>query len=175
MNRLIKSIVIIFLFAGEHPCFPQDLLLDQELGKKDNNLEPVELKTLYIHGNPGSYLLYKDPSFEQVDFVQLAWVQYAQRTFQMIGLGMEASQDDIRNAIFSFRKLSTDEKRSIRVTKLGLATVNQDETLEEFNSRTGNCWDPGFTAIANGLDEKNILSEGQLLKIAREEPYWKDP
>jgi predicted Zn-dependent protease len=143
--------------------------------KKDNQLQPVEAEILSIHGNPGSFLFFKDPSFEQVDFVLVAWVQYGESTYQMIGLGTEVSEVDIRNAVFSFRKLSTEEKRSIRVIKLGFAEAKQDETLDEFNSRTGNYWDTGYTAIANGLDEKNKLSEGQFLKIAREETYWKDP
>ena len=143
--------------------------------KKDNQLQPVESDIISIHGNPGSYLVFKDPSFEQFDLVLVAWVQYGKSTFQMIGLGTEGSEEDIRNAVFSFRKLSAEEKRSIRVIKLGFAEANADETLDEFNNRTGNYWDPGYTAIANGLDEKNKLSEGQFLKIAREEKYWKDP
>jgi len=138
---------------------------------KEKKLSPVESKSIFLAGNPASYLVYKDPSYEDVNFVLAAWIQYGQLIYQLIGLGSMNNEENFRSSIFSFRKLTEDEKRSISVLKIYVAKANQGESLRDFCERTVNEWNPRFTAIANGISENSVLKEGQLLKIVRKELY----
>ena len=74
----------------------------------------------------------------------------------------------------SFRPATPQEKQGITVTRLRSARARAGESLESFSARTGNTWKPTELAVMNGFLENEPLVEGQLLKIAVEEP-WQPP
>jgi hypothetical protein len=52
-----------------------------------------------------------------------------------------------------------------------VVTAREGETLAELSKRTGNVWDPAFTANCNDIPVDGKLSAGDLVKVARVEPY----
>jgi len=47
----------------------------------------------------------------------------------------------------------------------------EGESLEQLSERSGNSWDPLYTAVANGLFIDQRLRAGQRIKVAVPEPY----
>jgi predicted Zn-dependent protease len=71
-----------------------------------------------------------------------------------------------RSAATSLRALSGDERRTIRVTRLAVATARNGEGLERLSRRVGNRWSLQETAVANDLDEVMTLRRAQQVKVA---------
>ena len=80
-------------------------------------------------------------------------------------------QGSFRSAARSFRALSPEERQSIAGEKLRIVVAQGGESLTELTLRTRNSWSVQKTAVMNGLFAKAELREGQLIKIARKEPY----
>ncbi|MCZ6783115.1 MAG: hypothetical protein O7G30_07360, partial [Proteobacteria bacterium] len=76
-----------------------------------------------------------------------------------------------RNVARSFRPLSEAERTSFEIVRLRVVEAEAGEDLAALSARTGNSWDEGRTAVLNGLFHDARFEEGQLVKIARAEPY----
>jgi predicted Zn-dependent protease len=79
------------------------------------------------------------------------------------------------NATRSFRPLTAAQRKSIEVTRIALVEARSGEDLVALGRRTGNAWDPGRTAVLNGVFTNHRFEGGQLVKIARVEPYSGKP
>jgi predicted Zn-dependent protease len=79
------------------------------------------------------------------------------------------------NAARSFRPLTAAQRDSIEVTRIALVEARSDEDLAALCRRTGNAWDPGRTAVLNGVFTNHRFEGGKLVKIARVEPYSAKP
>jgi hypothetical protein len=75
----------------------------------------------------------------------------------------------------SFRPLTPQQRRSIRVRRLQIATALAGESLQQLAERTGNQWNLQETAVMNDLFADATLVEGQLVKIVISVPYAADP
>ena len=71
----------------------------------------------------------------------------------------------------SFRPISAAELRSIREMRLRIVDAHSGESLAAFNQRTRNEWNLQETAVMNGIFANAQLDAGQLMKVARSQPY----
>jgi predicted Zn-dependent protease len=89
--------------------------------------------------------------------------------YQLIGLAPEKHSETLKNAALSLRPLTAVERGTITGKRLRVVPARAGERLENLGARTGNVWRPDYTALANGLEIDIVLTEGQLVKIARQE------
>jgi predicted Zn-dependent protease len=75
------------------------------------------------------------------------------------------------NAARSFRPLTEAQRNSIEATRLSLVEARRGEDLAALGGRTGNAWEPSRTAVLNGIFANHRFKGGELVKIARVEPY----
>jgi hypothetical protein len=52
-----------------------------------------------------------------------------------------------------------------------VVSARSNESLTQLSKRKRNAWDIRTTAVMNGIDVKESLREGQLIKIAVIQPY----
>ena len=71
----------------------------------------------------------------------------------------------------SFRPLTREERNSLTVTRLRLATARPDEDLTALGRRTGSAWDPSHAAVYNGIFVNHRFAGGERVKIASVTPY----
>jgi len=79
------------------------------------------------------------------------------------------------NTARSFRPLTKKELSSITAARLRLARAEAGETLAEIGKRTGSAWDPNRAAVYNGVFTDHQYEGGELIKIAKVEPYTPKP
>ena len=79
------------------------------------------------------------------------------------------------NTARSFRPLTEEQRNSIEVTRLALVEARAGEDLVALGNRTDNAWDPSRTAVLNGIFANHRFEAGDLVKIARVEPYSAKP
>jgi len=109
----------------------------------------------------------------------VSFVPYREMTWRITGF----SRSDVAkrylpqflNTARSFRPLTEEQRRSIEVTRLALVEARAGEDLVELGRRTDNDWDPSRTAVLNGLFANHRFEGGELVKIARVEPYSPKP
>ena len=116
-------------------------------------------------------LTYTDASGREPVHMYFLWVAYRGRLYQFIGLGPERYRPLLRDTALSFRPLTSNERASIRETRLRIVPAKAGESLSELSARTGNELDVALTAVVNGIDPNNPLTGGQLVKIAVSQPY----
>jgi len=90
--------------------------------------------------------------------------------FRITGASDPQSKGALRQSALSLRQLNPEQRAKVRVLRLRLEIAREGESLEQFSRRTGSDFKPEMLAVLNNLDSKP-LAQGQLLKIARREPY----
>ena len=63
----------------------------------------------------------------------------------------------------------------MRATKLRLVEAKPGEDIAALGKRSENAWDVYTTAVHNGLVASHRFKGGELVKIARTEPYRRKP
>jgi len=79
------------------------------------------------------------------------------------------------NTARSFRPLTEEQRKSIEMTRLALVEARAGEDLVALGKRTDNSWEPSRTAVLNGIFSNHRFEGGELVKIARVEPYVAKP
>ncbi len=106
---------------------------------------------------------------------QVTWIAHNGRVYRLTGVAPSGGFDKYVGRVSlvtrSFRPLTAKERSSIEEKRLRLARARAGETIPELGERTGNVLNPYQTAILNDLQAGTPLEAGQLLKIARTEPY----
>jgi predicted Zn-dependent protease len=105
----------------------------------------------------------------------VTFIPYGPSTFRITGAAPSVRADDVLGTTLgtarSFAPLSDDQRRSIRSTRLRVATARPGEDLVALGHRSGNDWDPTTTAVYNGLFSDHRFAGGELVKISISEPY----
>jgi predicted Zn-dependent protease len=106
---------------------------------------------------------------------EITWIAFGGRIYRLVA-GVRSGafrkyQGLFRRFSQSFRPLTAEDRAGITELRLRSAYALQGETIPELSRRTGNEWDPSYTAVVNGLFVDEVLSAGQRLKIAVLEPY----
>ncbi len=137
-----------------------------------SGMPPDRNESITINGFPSRWVAVSDHSGEKPVFMNVYWVQKDSLLLNLIGISLEPYIDDVTEAAQSLRNLTDEEKQKITGLKIEVAGARQGETIATFNERTGNAWDAGKTALMNGLEPDQLLTEGQLLKIAKDTSYF---
>ncbi|HKY71695.1 MAG TPA: M48 family metalloprotease [Nitrospira sp.] len=107
--------------------------------------------------------------------VDLTWIAYGGMIYQLAGIAETKAYDTVRpllhGVVQSFRPLSPDERNGLREKRLRLVKAHAGETVETLTARAHSAWKANQVAVANGLQGSETLQEGQVIKIAVEEPY----
>lgn len=105
----------------------------------------------------------------------ITFIPYNGTTYRITGATPAAAAAEYvgrtRNVARSFRPLSEADRTSFEILRLRVVEAEAGEDLAALSARTGNSWDEGRTAVLNGLFHDARFEEGQLVKIARAEPY----
>jgi predicted Zn-dependent protease len=105
----------------------------------------------------------------------VTFIPYRGATWRITGFSRSLTEKKYRphilNTARSFRPLTEEERSSIEATRLSIVTANAEEDLAELGRRTGNAWDASRTAVLNGIFTNHRFQGGELVKIARVEPY----
>jgi len=139
--------------------------------KTKYDLKPDRSESLEINGFPAYVVSLKDVSGQQPVEIQIYWLKTDNTLFNVFGVSLLKHSESISNTIASFRKLTDDEKHNINELKIRVATSEQNELIEDFVNRTNNKWNLETTSLKNGLNDKDVLQEEQVLKIVVREPY----
>lgn len=152
--------------------------LPDELGQqfarrlqKEYDIVPDRSEKIDLNGMPAYLVSIKDNSGGSDYRIYSLWFSLNEQTFQMLGLAKESQTERLRNTALSIRSLTKKERGSIQVHTLRIREAKEGESLEAFNTRTGNAWNPKITAIMNSLEPENLLEDGQLIKVVVKEPY----
>jgi predicted Zn-dependent protease len=107
--------------------------------------------------------------------VDLTWIAYGGMIYQFAGIAEARTYDAVRpvfqSVVQSFRPLTQEERSSIREKRLRLVKAQAGETVEALTARSKSAWKAGQVAVANDLQASDVLKDGQVIKIAVEEPY----
>jgi len=105
----------------------------------------------------------------------LTWIAYGGMVYQIAGIAETKTFESVRpvfqSVVQSFRPLSSDERNNIREKRLRLVKAQAGETVEALTARSHSVWKASQVTVANGLKGSEVLKDGQLVKIAVEEPY----
>ena len=108
-----------------------------------------------------------------------ACAAYDGRVYQLAAgtLGSSFPKYDgiLRSFARGFRPLTPEQREEIDELRLRIAVARPGETLARLSKRTENEWDLNETAVSNALFVEEVLVGGQLVKIARREPYVARP
>ena len=138
--------------------------------EKKSKKKPAEARRLEVNGHPGFYALYD----EKKSNLHFLWVSMGGKMFFIVGAGEDQYKDALRASVLTLRPLKAEERSAIRSLRMRIETARAGESLEAFCKRTGNIFKPDLTAVLNDVDGKP-LTNGQLLKIGRYEPYQRKP
>jgi predicted Zn-dependent protease len=160
--------------TGTDPGAAADAFMTQLEGSKLQILrsEPIRIGDLPGYGVTARLGRGRDA----VD-LDLVWISYDERLYQLIGLTVAGQDDDleaIRATAQSFRPLTKVERDSIPVVRLRLVEARAGETLAQLGLRSGNAWSVRETAVMNGIDTGESLGAGRVVKIAVIEPFHQD-
>ncbi len=136
-------------------------------------IEPSSTRKASLGEFPVFIATYLDRSGREPAYLHFAWVAMGKNTYQLIGLAPERHRETLKNAALTLRPLTEGERDTVTGKRLRVAIAREGERLENLAARTGNVWSPAYTALANGLDSEAALKQGQLIKIARQEPLAK--
>jgi len=108
-------------------------------------------------------------------FAEITWVAHDERVFRLI-TGMKPGalrkyEGSFRKFAHSFRPLSPEDLASITELRLRTVRALPDESLIGLSQRSGNEWDPVYTAVVNGLEVGAPPPPGFRVKVAVREPY----
>ena len=136
-------------------------------------VEPLSTRKASVGEFPAFVVTYLDRSGRAPAYLHFAWVAMGGKTYQLIGLAPEKHREALRNAALSLRPLTDVERGAVTGKRLRSVAARPGDRLENLGARTGNTWSPAYTALVNGLNVDANLSEGQPVKIAREERWTK--
>jgi predicted Zn-dependent protease len=161
-----KAVVLRAVAQGNDPL---DWVRALEKASKSSLMSKTQTTT--INGLPAAKTQVGDSKLT----VDLTWIAYGGMVYQIAGIAETRGFDSVRpvfeNVVQSFRPLAPAERSAIREKRLRLVKAHAGETVQALTARSGSAWKASQVAVANGLQDSDTLLEGQVMKIAVEEPY----
>jgi len=139
--------------------------------KEKYDIQPTKDQSIVINGFEAYEVLLSDNSGEKPVDYQFYWIKTDKVLFNMMGVSYVSHTETVSAVANSIRNLTEVQKSEITGLKLRVAISLDGETIKSLSSRTKNLWDVETTALKNDLETNIVLKEGQVLKIAVEEPY----
>jgi predicted Zn-dependent protease len=107
--------------------------------------------------------------------LDLTWVAHRGNVYQVSVLSSAAryasGRAELRAIGESFAPLGARERSLITERRLRIVRAHSGESLERLVERAAGAWKPDETAVANAIEPGDSLRDGQLVKVARREPY----
>ena len=105
----------------------------------------------------------------------VTFIPYGGATWRITGVSPSLAARQYRgrflNTARSFRPLRREEREAIVETRLQLVAAAEGDDVTALGRRSGNHWDPGTTAVYNGIFTNHRFRGGERVKIARVQPY----
>ncbi len=139
--------------------------------QKAAEVVPDEVEALKIGEWPAHYVRIRDTSGKEPVSIYYLWVLAERNMFEIIAAGLESYTEVMREAVFSLRKMTEEERDSIYSYRLRAVNAQAGDSLESLSEREDNRWDTNLTAIINDLDPAAELQADQAVKILRAERY----
>ncbi len=170
-----KKEALVFMGVAGKASDPEDqaLIFISEI-EEEFGVKPFESRRVNIGTWPGYLVTFTDETGRAPMHIHFLWVMMEKLNYQLIGVGSQKYFESMKETALSLRPMTIKERNVITATRLRIATANAGETLENLSRRTGNQWTLPYTAMTNSIDEDVRLEAGQLIKIARQEPYHHD-
>lgn len=143
--------------------------------RREIGLAVEEMESLRIGSLDAYRASARIPSPQGAIAMELTWIAHGGTVYRLTGAApagpSRRHRGVFRSVARSFRPLAPEERASITETRLRVVEARAEETLPALGARTGNVWNVQHTAVMNGLFTDASLAEGQLVKVAVEEPY----
>jgi predicted Zn-dependent protease len=125
-----------------------------------------------INGLPAAHTQIEAEGKVKLD---ITWIAHGGLIYQVVGLAPTKKFDSMQ-AVFnttahSFRPLSATERANIKEKRIRLVKAHAGESIEALATRAQSAWKAEEVAVVNGLESKAQLRQGQVVKVAVEEPY----
>ena len=108
---------------------------------------------------------------------RVTFFPFSEATWRIVGAAPAAAAKrylgQILLAARSFRPLSDELRKQIRIKRLHVVLAHSGEDLIALGERTGNAWTPTETALINGKLGNEVFEGAELVKILRSERYVK--
>jgi predicted Zn-dependent protease len=107
--------------------------------------------------------------------IEVTWIAHSGWIYQFLAITpadrLKDHQSVLKSTVGSFRPLSSDERAGMTEKRIRLITARGGETIDALATRAHSAWIADEVAVANGLALAAQLREGQMIKVAVEEPY----
>jgi predicted Zn-dependent protease len=160
------------VFMTDDPKMPVDSIgkAFADLLREKYEIIPTKDKSLEINGFEAFEVAMTDNSGEKPVDYQVYWIKADKILFNVMGVSYRQHSETVTAIVQSLRLMSEAERLGIQGIRLRKVMVLEGETIDELSARTKNVWDKRTTIVKNGLESEN-LQNGQVLKVAVEEPY----
>jgi predicted Zn-dependent protease len=109
----------------------------------------------------------------------VTFIPYRDATWRITGMALagraERYMGRFLNTARSFGPLTDEEKASITSARLRLVKALPDESVVEIGERADSAWRPNRAAVYNGVFVDHRFAGGELVKVAKVEPYVAAP
>ena len=153
---------------GEDPEPPARAFLEK---LRESRLHPTRAERAQAGAWPAFVVSVSDTTDRLRSEMHFVWAAHEGRIYQLIGLGTPEDVQVIRTSALTLREATPAELSAVTVRRLRLAAAQPGESLEALSGRVGNVWSADLAALVNDLPRQAPLVGGQLLKIAKSEPY----
>jgi len=143
--------------------------------RKNGRIEPISAEKITVGEFPAFVARYQEKSAREEAYLDMTWVTINKNSFQMMSYGPEKYREMMRASVATLRPLSDQERGEVTAKRLRVVMSPGGENLFAVGKRTGNVWSAEFTGLVNDLKPDTELSQGQLVKIAREEGWGVHP
>ncbi|MEN8227931.1 MAG: M48 family metalloprotease [Bacteroidota bacterium] len=132
----------------------------------------TDAKTYEHNGKKGYLISFTQQSDDVEMYAYVLWLPLKNKVFKLIGITPIEHRDKLEASAASLRTLTTEEKSSIKYNFVKVVEARENETIESLSKRTGNKLNLKLVAIINSHELDDKLTEGELLKIVSEKPYF---
>ncbi len=157
-----SALVIQSQGSGEDPMQAAQAYLGQlKLGSQLIN--PIKTNGLYAA---------RTEINQNGQFAVITWVAINGQILRITGIDKSRNfvyRKSLLEAMDSFHRITSQELKSIKQSRLRIIQARSNETLAKLLKRTSSTWDEAYCATANDLSAGVRLKQGQLIKVAKDE------
>ena len=141
---------------------------------REFGVTPSQAEQVQVGEWPGYLVTVTDESASEAMNIHFLWVALGETIYQLIATAPERLRPTLRESALSLRPLTSDERASIKVTRLRIVAARAGEDLEALSIRTANVWDLRTTALMNAVPLDRRFEEDSPVKVAVRERYLAD-
>lgn len=124
-----------------------------------------------IDDKTGYLLTFEDKVASETVYAYALWMPLGNKLFNIMGIATKQELKKLEQTVRSLRSLTSKEKESITINKMHIVTANVGDTIESISKREGNVLNIELTCIINDKKPKELLVNGEQIKIIKSYPY----